>query len=63
MAMQEIGHESPTTERRWREEIRTELYRIVDEMMNARADRAPALRARFDQLWADLASHGDPTVH
>jgi hypothetical protein len=62
MAMQEIGHES-SMKREGRDEIRTELFRIVDELTNARADQAPKLRARFDQLWADLGSHGDATVH
>ena len=65
MAMQETGHETraPTTEREGRDGIRAELYQIVEELMNARADRAKALRVRFDQLWADLGSHGDPTLH
>ncbi len=36
---------------------------VLYHLMNARADRAKALRVRFDQLWADLGSHGDPTLH
>ncbi|WP_242393214.1 hypothetical protein [Anaeromyxobacter oryzisoli] len=64
MAMQDIGHEAnvPTRMSEGSEAMRAELCRIVDEMMDARADRAKTLRARFDQLWADLGSHRDPTV-
>ncbi|BDG05517.1 hypothetical protein [Anaeromyxobacter oryzae] len=65
MAMQQTGHEAsaPTTLRDTPEEKRAELYRIIEEIGNARADRAAVLRARFDELWSELGDEAERKLH
>ncbi len=59
--MAQTNHEAsdPTTAREAPEGIRAELCRIVEEIGNARADRAAVLRARFDELWGALGAEAE----
>jgi hypothetical protein len=44
------------------EELRMQMFRILDELATARAERASALRAEFDALWKKMPE-GEPTIH
>lgn len=45
------------------EELRIELFRLLDELVTARSDRAAALTAKFKTLWKQACGEGEPTVH
>ncbi|HET8539738.1 MAG TPA: hypothetical protein VFL83_07685 [Anaeromyxobacter sp.] len=51
------------TPARSKEELRAEMFRILDEIASARADRAAALNSRFQALWDELKTEGERTVH
>jgi hypothetical protein len=56
-------HEDVTPGARSADELRTELFRILDELPSARAERTKALSARFKELWDELGRAEAPTVH
>jgi hypothetical protein len=45
------------------EELRAELFRILDELVTARSDRTAALTSRFKMLWKQACGEGEPTLH
>jgi hypothetical protein len=45
------------------EELRAQMYRILDELCTARSEEAAALKARFDALWKQAGGEETPTVH
>jgi hypothetical protein len=46
------------------EELRAEMYRILDELASGRSDRASTLQAKFDTLWKQIGAGEDTrTVH
>jgi len=46
------------------EQLRAELFGLLDAIATARAEQAPALCAKFDELWRSIAEPGaEPTLH
>lgn len=45
------------------DELRAELFRLLDEVVTARSDRAAALTSRFKTLWKQACGEDEPTVH
>jgi hypothetical protein len=45
------------------EALRAEMFRILDEVTTARAERAKILKAEFDALWSTLPATEGETVH
>jgi hypothetical protein len=43
-------------------EMREDMYRLIDEMSNAQADRLKTLQAEFDALWKQLRTP-EETLH
>ncbi len=44
------------------EEVRAELYRMLDELGTSRADTA-TIKTRFTELWNQLGGGEEPTLH
>lgn len=61
--MENIEEAKATRGERPGQEIRDELFRILDEIGSARADRTQALNARFKALWTQVCGEGEPTLH
>ena len=53
---------SPRQERST-EELRAQMYRILDELCTARSDEAGDLKKRFEALWKQAGGEDQPTVH
>jgi hypothetical protein len=51
-----------TAGERSKDELRAAMYRILDELVVARSDRASALKKEFDELWKKVPGN-EPTVH
>ncbi len=45
------------------EEIRAELYRLLDDLATSRAESTPAVRARFTDLWNQIGRGAEETLH
>ncbi len=45
------------------EQLKMQLERTIDEIVNARAERQAALKKGFDEAWAELNHELDPTTH
>lgn len=45
------------------EELRAQMYRILDELCTARSDEAAGLKTRFEKLWNEVGTEEAPTVH
>jgi hypothetical protein len=46
------------------EELRAEMFRILDELVTARAERTKVLSAEFKALWDEIGrGEEEPTVH
>jgi hypothetical protein len=58
---QEVA-ETPS-ERPSPEALRAEMFRILDELTTARAERAKILKAEFEALWDTLPVAEGETVH
>lgn len=61
MMNEETSSAGTTTPQRTTEEIREELYRMIDELGTARGLNAKKLQQRFDELWSQLG--GERTLH
>jgi hypothetical protein len=59
----ESVHEDVTPGARSSDELRAELFRILDELPSARAERTKVLSARFKALWDELGHAEERTVH
>jgi hypothetical protein len=49
--------------RRSAEEIRAEIYRMLDELGSTRSLNAGKLQQRFDELWKQLGGDEAQTLH
>jgi hypothetical protein len=56
-------HENVTPGARPRDELRARMFRILDEIATARAERTKALSAEFQALWDEIGREEVPTVH
>jgi hypothetical protein len=58
-------HEAMETpsERPSREALRAKMFRILDEVTTARAERARSLQAEFEALWREMPARDGETVH
>lgn len=54
---------NPTRSDRSTEELRAQMYRLLDELATARSDRASALKAEFEALWKKLPEGEGTTLH
>jgi hypothetical protein len=53
-----------TPQARSTEELRAQMYRILDELCTARSDEAAQLKARFEALWKQVGGEDSSrTVH
>jgi hypothetical protein len=55
--------QSQTSHGRSTEELRAQMYRILDELCTARSDEAAALKTKFEKLWNEVGAEGAPTIH
>jgi K+/H+ antiporter YhaU regulatory subunit KhtT len=60
----ERSHEAGVTpQARSTDELREEMFRILDEIASARAERTADLSKKFKALWAEARGGEDPTLH
>ncbi len=58
--LQEVN-DTPETDRASADDLRAQMYRIIDELGAARSERAEKLKEEFEVLWKQIP--GEPTVH
>jgi hypothetical protein len=55
--------QTATPQERSTEELRAQMYRILDELCTARSEDAVALKKKFDALWKQTEATQEPTLH
>jgi hypothetical protein len=45
------------------DQVREELFRMLDEVVSGRGDRSGAVTARFKALWKKVCGNEEGTVH
>jgi hypothetical protein len=59
-----MTQQESTPQRRSSEELRAEMYRILDELCTARSEEAANLKTRFEALWKQVGGEQEPpTLH
>ncbi len=63
MTSQETSQRDVSPARASSDEIRAELYGVLDELGTARSDRTPILLRRFKELWSQIGEDREHTLH
>jgi hypothetical protein len=58
----ENEYEGATPDVRSTEELRAEMFKILDELVTSRAERTKVLSAEFKALW-DQVPDAEPAIH